>query len=193
MTYNWRVIAAAVAAVFVFVMGWTVRGWIADAAMSETLLSFEKERVERIEAANRAIAAAEQHGRDVTVKYESTKRDLLNVSQKLKTEVLHAHNQAIKSAVPVCNLAPEWVRIYDDALRPTSDSSASAGVASDPSAGAGNPETGNGASPPVSEWDVLWVHTENASRWAACRSQLNALIDFETGDGASVVTQESRK
>lgn len=188
---NWRLIVAVILAVVIFVCGWSIRGWLAAADMAQTLLAFEQERVERIEAANKAIAAAEKQGRDITVKYEATKRDLTNVSQKLKTEVLYAHNQAIQSNVPVCTLSPEWVRIYDEPLRPSGDSGAPTGESASAPTGAANPAVGDRPALAVSEWDVLWVHTENATRWAACRAQLNALIDFSVNDGSGVVTQES--
>lgn len=188
MTLNWRVIAVAVAAVVLFALGWMVRGWIADRDMNATLLAHEQERVERIEAANRAVAAAEQTGRETSAKYEARIREISTVSQKLKTEVLHAQSKAISSNAPVCSLDGSWVRVYDEALRPASGQDSPTGEPAATTQGAG--ASGDGASS-ANQWDVLWVHTENASRWAECRAQLNSLIDFERRDDAPVVTQES--
>lgn len=186
MTLNWRLIAAAVAAVVLFATGWMVRGWMADADMNATLLAHEQERVQRIEAANRVVTAAEQSGRETVAKYEARIREISNVSQKLKTEVIHAQSQAISSNAPVCSMPSSWVRLYDDALRPSGGADSRTG-----DSGAASEGTGAAGSGPASEWDVLWVHTENAARWAECRAQLNGLIDFEKRDDASVVTQES--
>lgn len=188
MTLNWRVIAVAVATVVLFASGWMARGWIADRDMNATLLAHEQERVNRIEAANRAVAAAEQTGRETSAKYEARIREISTVSQKLKTEVLHAQSKAISTAAPVCVIPADWVRLYDEALRPASGPDSPTGESATASQGAGAAGTGSAS---ASEWDVLWVHTENAARWAECRAQLNGLIDFEERDDASVVTQES--
>lgn len=187
MTLNWRVIAVAVAAVVLFASGWMVRGWIADRDMNATLLAHEQERVERIEAANRAIAAAEQSGRETSAKYEARIREISTVSQKLKTEVLHAQSKAISTAAPVCTIPADWVRLYDEALRPAGGQDSPTGEPAAASKGTASAGAGPAS---ASQWDVLWVHTENAARWAECRAQLNALIDFEQRDDAPVVTQE---
>lgn len=187
---NYRLIGVAVAAVIVFLAGWTVRGWKADSDMTEVVQAHQAERDARIKATNEALAAADASGRAAAVQYETRIREISTASQKLKTELRNAESNARASGAAVCPLPSEWVRLYDDALRPGSGASAPTGKPTDSSQGAGS--AGSGTSP-ANEWDVAWVHAENASRWAECRAQLNALIDFELGDGKSVVTPESTR
>lgn len=184
---NYRLIGVAVAAVIVFLAGWTVRGWKADADMAEVVQAHQAERDARIKATNEALAAADAAGRAAAVQYETRVREISATSQKLKTELRNAESKARAAGAASCPLSPEWVRLYDDALRPGGGASAPTGEPAGAPQGAA--AAGAGAAP-ASEWDVAWVHAENAARWAECRAQLNALIDFEVGDREAVVTQE---
>lgn len=187
---TFRLVGAVVAAVILFFAGWTVRGWKAGADMAEVVQAHQMERDARIKATNDALAAADAAGRAIAVQYETRIRDISTASQKLKSELRNAETKARAAGALSCPLSPEWVRLYNDALRPGGGASAPSGEPADSSQGAA--ATGAGAAP-ASEWDVAWVHAENAARWAECRAQLNALIDFEVGDREAVVTQELLK
>ena len=182
---NRRLIGAALAVVVLFLAGWTVRGWKADSDIAALVQAHTEERAARQAAASAAVAKAESDGRDAAVKYEAKIRDISTTSQRLRSELRNAETAARNSGTAVCLLTPEWVRLYDAALRPGGDPGTPSGEPAGSSQGAGASDPG---AAPTSEWDVAWVHAENASRWAECRAQLNALIDFSLGDGKAVVT-----
>ena len=196
---NLRLIGAVVAAALAFLGGWSVRALIADADMAVTVQTYrdemdalarahEAEREVRIKATAEALAEADKAGRAAAVQYETQIREIATASQKLKTELRNAEAKARAAGTAACPLSTEWVRLYDDALRPGGGASAPSGEPAGQAQGAAAAHAG---ATPASEWDVAWVHAENAARWAECRAQLNALIDFELGDVGSVVTQES--
>lgn len=182
-----RLIAVLLMIMSIFYTGWTVRGWRAERDISELKQAHLAEREAQVRAVNEAVASVEESGRKTANEYETKIRGLSDASDKLRRELRNAEAKSRKSGNPVCAIDPEWVRIYNEALRSSNHSGAPSGESSDSSKGA-NPD--NARTVPTNEWDVAWVHAENATRWAECRAQLNALIDFETSDAKGVVTQQ---
>ena len=155
------------------VSGWVARGWKADADIALIRHEQDQEFLERYRHTMSARKEAEAAGQDASRKYESRLQEISSFSNKLKTELRHAEKQASN---PACRLPDDWVRLYDASLRAGGDTPATAGKPADQATGTAPADAGAA----ISEWDVAWIHAENSARWAACRQQLNALIDFET-------------
>ncbi len=188
MNVNWglvRIAGAALVVLLAFAAGWVERGWRADAAIAELKKANSEERISRMEAARRAVEKAEEDGRAASGQLASQIRDINLASQKLRTEIRDAESRAYKSGAASCRMSGEWVRLYNEALRPAGGPNPPTGEPAGATKGAG--DAGNGPAS-TTEWDVEWVHAENSARWAECRAQLNSLIDFVLGDGKNVVT-----
>lgn len=178
-------IVALVASLLGGAAGWEVRGWKADSDISTIKDEFQQRIDAQTEAKNKALDELAVANRNAARNLENQKQLINDKSFKIKSEVLHEKANALNSSAPVCAISPEWVRIYNDALRSASDPSEGSGKPSATTEGAG--DVGAGATG-TDQWEVLWVHAENGTRWAECRAQLNALIDYEL---APVVTAES--
>lgn len=160
-----------------FGAGWTVRGWLDD---SHTLVAERKVQADkdaRQAAAGVAVAKADTQGRAADAKFSGQAQTINVASDRVKKEISDAKSRA-DSAGSSRVLSADWVRLHTEAVRPGGDPAAPAGEP------AGSPAApGNAAGP--TEWDALWVDAENGRRFAICRSQLNALIDFEIGADSS--------
>lgn len=181
-----RLILAVLLISSIFFAGWLVRGWKADSDIADIHLAHQAEREAQLKAAQEAVTAIQETGREASKRYEAAIRDMSDSSDKLRKDLRNAESKARKSGAPVCNLDTEWVRIYNQAMQAASDPGTSTGKPAESPQGANPPNAGSVS---LDQWDVAWVHTENAERWAQCRAQLNALIDFETNDAKGVVTQ----
>lgn len=178
-------IVALVASLLGAGAGWEVRGWKADSEIA-TIKDDYQERIDAQRAAkDEALGKLDLADRKAASELEAHKQAIATNSFKIKSEVLNEKANALKSSAPICAISPEWVRIYNEALRPAGDSPEAPGESVATTEGAG--ASGSGATG-ADQWEVLWVHAENASRWAECRAQLNALIDYEL---TPVVTAKS--
>lgn len=178
-------IVALVASLLGAGAGWEVRGWKADSDIA-TIKNDYQERIDAQRVAkDEALNKLELVSRKAASELEAHKQAIATKSFKIKSEVLNEKANALKSSAPVCAISPEWVRIYNEALRPAGDTPEGSGESATATEGAGASGSGSAG---TDQWEVLWVHAENASRWAECRAQLNALIDYEL---APVVTAES--
>lgn len=157
--------------------GWHFRGLEAQVQIAELNAKADREREERQKAFDAALAENEARGRVAETKHAQEVTALADRSDKLKQEIIRERNKAIRAGERATLLSDFWVLHYNTALRPTSDPSAPATVPAGASKGARPAVTPDG---PVDQWDALYVHTENARRWAECRAQLNSLIDFES-------------
>ena len=180
---NLRFFLIATASAVAFYAGWTVRDWKADAAASKVETQIAKKEQARSEGASQAVAKADAEDRQVVVRYVTRVRYIRDDAAQLKGEIRDAEKQADAAGLPRAGLSGEWVRLYNAALHP-------GGGADSPAGGtAGSPGGAGAAEPRADEWDVLSVHSENASRWAECRAQLNSLIDSVGGSQTGVVTR----
>jgi hypothetical protein len=178
-------ILALVASLIGGFAGWEVRGWKADSDIATIKDEFQARIDEQREAKEMALASLEAASRNAAAGLEKQKQLNTDKSFKIKSEVLHEKANALNSSVPVCAISPEWVRIYNEALRPASDSPEASGESIATTEGTGLSGAGIAG---TDQWEVLWIHAENSARWNECRAQLNALIDYEM---APVVTAES--
>lgn len=178
-------IVALVASLLGASAGWEVRAWKADSDISTIKDGFQERLDAQTKAKDDALEKLAAANSKAALDLEANKRTIANNSFKIKSEVLNEKANALKSSTPICAISPEWVRIYNDALRPAGDSPETPGESASATEGAG--ASGSGATG-ADQWEVLWVHAENASRWAECRAQLNALIDYEL---TPVVTAKS--
>ena len=153
--------------------GWSARGFKADADISELKREHDQELLERYRFGMEAHKQAEEAGRIVSKAHELRVQELSSATAKLKTELRNAE----KKSAARCSLPADWVRLYDQALHPGSDPAVdAAGKPAGAPAGAAAADAGVKT---TDEWDVAWIHAENSARCAKCRSQLNALIDYE--------------
>jgi len=166
-----------------FGAGWTVRGWRADAKEAKAETKAVTQTLVRQQAGDAVIAKADVENRQIVYRYVTRWRTIDAASAAVKEEARDAENQAAVSGAPVVGLSPEWVRLYNAALRPGGGENQGAGGTVGPASGADQP-----AADAPTEWDVLSNHIENAKRWSECRAQLNALIDVEKGGQTGVVT-----
>lgn len=183
-----RLIAVLLFVGLIFSAGWMIRGWKSDRDIAELKQTYLAEKELQARAVNEAVASIEDAGRRVASDYETKIRNMSDASDKLRRELRNAESKARKSGAPACHLDPEWVRLYNASLQPPTDPGAPPGKPADPPQGADPAYPGSRS---ADQWDVAWLHTENASRWSECRAQLNALIDFVTSDVKGVVTQQS--
>lgn len=182
----WLRLAAVLAlATAVFFSGWNYRASIADADIAHLKLAHEQAMQEADDAARADVEKAEANGRAVATDLAEKLKRQRGASTVIHKEISREEVAAV-AAGSVRYMPFRWVRLYDDALRSGDPSNAAA----EPAGSSGWAGVADAEYSPVSEWDALRTHAVNASRWAACRAQLNALIDAVTA-GDPVVTGES--
>lgn len=175
-----RVLVMGLMACALFGSGWRFRGLKADA--DEARLTAEYRRLEAqaadaVARAQESLAAAGDRSAAALVVKERSVRE---VSRAVQKGVKDAEKMAVRAGVGACNLSVEWVRLYDAANGRPAGPAVAARDAADSAANAGLSASG------YSEWDAIAVHAENAARWASCRNQLDALIDYEQAASAAL-------
>lgn len=166
--------------------GWHFRGLKADAEIAALNAKADREREDRQKAYDKAVADAEAQGRVVDAKHAKEVQAISDQTDKLKQEIVREKYKNLNAGIASTQLGTFWVQHYNAALRTPSGQAAASGVAAGSPKGADLADAADGA---IDQWDALYVHTENAKRWAECRSELNALIDFETQGSAPGATQ----
>lgn len=173
MSDNLRFLAYVAVAAAIFFGGWMFRGYKADADLNALGLQHANELIAAKAAAEAEVSAIEAEGRAAAEKLANTQRRQRVVYQTIQKEISDAQAADHSDRIPFLSL--RWVRLYDDALVPDRDSPDARGEPAGPPAGAGPDDAFYSL---LTEWDVLRTHAINAERWASCRAQLNALIDF---------------
>jgi hypothetical protein len=169
-----------------FGLGWTVRGWRADSQLASKDRRYEAFRNAVVDETAKQIRSAEIRGRAASAKLAKTEVAINTGAAANQKEIFDAQRRAAAAGHAPARFDAEWVRLYNASLQPAAHPAAGAPAAAP--AGAVAPD----------EWDVQYVNAENGRRWALCRANLNALIDYETapepasgGAIPSVVTPSS--
>ncbi|ATI15733.1 DNA-packaging protein [Bordetella phage vB_BbrM_PHB04] len=154
-----------------FYKGWDMRG---DREAANQLKAQQKLQAE--------IDAQRARGDKLAADLELEKRNIKTVTVEVIKEVPKVTKVYVEKpgeppkAIPPAVYTNGFVRVWDRALRP--DLPAAAGEPAGPSGGA------DLARAPVDSPDILNNHAVNASQYAECRAQLNALItDWESRTG----------
>jgi hypothetical protein len=172
-------ISAAISAAIAFSGGWTIRSWKADGELAAKDRKYEAFRTAVVDEAAKQIRSAELRGRDASANL-AKQEGLINAGAAAnQKDIFDAQRRAAAAGTVPCSFTPEWVRLYNASLSPAAHPAAGAPVAA---------PTGAAATVRADEWDVQYVNAENGRRWALCRANFNALIDYETApDPASAV------
>lgn len=172
MAKPWLIIGGAAISVAVVVgsywAGWSARG---DREAAR-LLEEQKHYAELLEKER-------QRGDQLAVALEKEKQNIKTVSVEVVKEVPKVTTVYVErpgdAEKPIPPAVITWgtVRLYNRALRP--DLPGTAGEFAYP------PGRSDLARAPVDIPDILNNHVVNASKYAECRAQLNALIDWHEG------------
>lgn len=149
--------------------GWTARGWKAGSDLAALQASFDADRQAMRDEADRVRDIGDQTGIEASRTFAQESAAISSGTSRVKQGIFNAQREAAAAGRPNCLLDRQWVQLYNEALHPADNADPAAGEPAAAPPGAG----------PVDQWDVQLVHAENAGRWAVCRSNLNALIDFE--------------
>jgi hypothetical protein len=173
----WIIIAALVALIGSagggFYKGWTMRGTQDDAKFALAQQKAEHEWQGRIDAAN---ARGDQIAADLEKEKANVKTVTVTVVKYIPKVTTVYKDKPNAPAIPIPHGVYTWgfVRLLNDALDPTvkHDVSQAAGVP------AGEAASADIVRAPIDTPDVLGNAVENAGKYADCRAQLNALIDW---------------
>lgn len=151
-----------------YYQGWERRG------DREAAIQLEKER-----QAARDLDNERKRGDVLAGELELAKREVRTVAvevvkeiPKVTTVYIEVPGEAAKP-IPPAVITFGAVRLYNRALRP--DLPGTAGEFAYPSGAT------DATRAPVDTPDILAVHAENGAKYAECRAQLNALIDWHQG------------
>lgn len=151
-----------------YYQGWSMRG--------------DREAAKQLELERQAAIALEkerERGNQLSLELEEEKRNIKTVTVEVIKEVPKVTKVYVEvpgeAEKPIPPAIITWgaVGVFDRALRP--DLPATASVFAHPPGGT------DLARAPVDIQDILETHTINASKYAECRAQLNALIDWFEG------------
>lgn len=138
------------------------------------------------EKADKLLAAEKLRGDGLAVKLETAKREVRTVTVEVIKEIPKFTTIYVEvpgeAAKPIPPAVWTWgaVSMFNRALRP--DLPAAASEFARP------PGATDITRSPVDTPDVLAIHAENGAKYAECRAQLNALIDWHEGRTAPADT-----
>ncbi|MFF3704851.1 DNA-packaging protein [Pseudomonas qingdaonensis] len=139
------------------------------------------------------LLAEQARGNQLAADLSTRKEELRTVTDKLSGEVQHVttlYRRALGAQLeplPPAGFTSGFVRVWNSALFGTtfpvavSSSGAATGRADASSTGAG---TADDLIAGINRADLLSNHVRNSERFAACRAQLNKLIEWNTKNGS---------